>query len=414
MLANQIKSIAERYLDHCSILDSRYRIIHKLGEGRFGKVYLGFDMETTDLVAIKMLRGMSFRYHLIDFFDEIRHLIFLLDCLNNETGLRATKILDFNFEGRLNGLRPVAYYTMEFIELGELYMLIERADLISEKLANHFIQQLVNNLRLLHSYKLYHFDIKPENVLINEQGELYICDFGSALNYKKPKDVNWKKVNFIGSFEYAAPEAYSLNAIKDIKGAYHHIKEYDLEKLDVFSLGVLAFVLVIKSKPFEKAQEHDPFYSRFINSHTSFWRIFEKVRSSSKNFKTFIESMIDPANSERNNIAAVKSHEWLAIGSNKTNVDSELQILIDQRKESFLTELKNSLELKLTKRKQITSNTKLLRYKNGEEVLKLFLIKNEKKIMKLRYEITEHKINQGRYSPSEVSSLSGNLSDEEF
>jgi len=414
MLANQIKSIADRYLDHCNTLDSRYKLLNKLGEGRYGKVYLALDLKTTDLVAVKMLRGTGFRYQLINFFNEIRHLVFLLECLNREKSLKAIKIIDFNFEGKLEGGKPVAYYIMEFVELGEFYGLIERAEFISETLASYFIRQLLNNIRLLHSYQFYHFDIKPENVLIDEKGNLYLCDFGNSVCCKKPKEVHWKKINFVGSFEYAAPEAYELDLIKEVKGFYQHVKEYELEKLDVFSLGVLAFVLVTKSQPFGRATDEDPYFKRFITSRESFWGIFEKLRSSSKTFKSIIECMLEPANNERINLKDLESMEWLAGEPSKHDVEMELKSLLEKRKQCFLKELAASLESKLTKRKQLVSNSKLHRYKDGEEVLKQFLAKNEKKILRLKFEITESKKSMGRYSPSEISSVSGNSSDDDF
>lgn len=414
MLANQIKSLAERYLDHCSTLDSRYKLMHKLGEGRYGKVYLAIDLKSTDLVAVKMLRGTGFRYQLPSFFNEIRHLVYLLECQSIEKSLRATKIIDFSFEGRLNSCKPVAYYIMEFVELGEFYSLVERAERVSEPLASHFIRQLIANIKLLHSYRFYHLDIKPENVLINEQGELYLCDFGSALCCKKPKEVHWKNVSFVGSFEYAAPEAYDLDFLKEVKGVHQQIKEYELGKLDVFSLGVLAFVLVVKSQPFGRAQEDDPYFKRFLAAKDGFWGIFEKLRASSKDFKSLIEGMLEPANNERIGLSEVEAQDWFTGMSDKHDVEVELKALLAKRKQQFLKELSASLESKLTKRKQIISNSKMHRYKDGEEVVRQFLAKNDKKLMKLRYEITECQKSLGRFSPSEISSVSGNSSDDDF
>ena len=414
MLANQIKSLADRYLDHCSTLDSRYKLLHKLGEGRYGKVYLALDLKSGDLVAVKLLRGTGFRYQLTNFFNEIRHLVFLLDCLNCEKSLKATKIVDFSFEGRLNGCKPVAYYIMEFVELGEFYGLIERADYISEELAGYFTKQLAANLKLLHSYKLYHLDIKPENVLVNEKGELYFCDFGNAVCCKKPKEVHWKKVGFVGSFEYAAPEAYELDLIKEMKGVYQHIKEYELGKLDVFSLGVLVFVLVVKSQPFGRAQDDDPYFKRFLVSKESFWGIFEKLRPASKDFKSLVETMLEPVNSERVELKHLEAQDWLVNEQNKHDIEIELKTLLSKRKQVFMKEFAASLESNLTKRKQVTSHGKMHRYKDGEDVLRQFLVKNEKKILRLKYEITECQKSLGRFSPSEISSVSGNSSDDDF
>lgn len=65
------------YLHFCKTVDSRYRILGKLGEGRYGKVYLAYDDFNYDLVALKLLRLNSLRYKIHGFLKEIRTLIYL-------------------------------------------------------------------------------------------------------------------------------------------------------------------------------------------------------------------------------------------------------------------------------------------------------------------------------------------------
>lgn len=414
MLTSQIKALAERYHDHCGTLDARYKILHKLGEGRYGKVYLALDLSSSALVAVKILRAACFRHQLTNFFNEIRHLIFLLDCIGCEKELRATRILDFSFEGRLSDGRAVAYYVMEYVALGEFYSLIEKSGFVSEDLACHFLRQLVATTKLLHAHALYHLDIKPENVLVSERGELYLCDFGNALYCRRVKEVHWRKVSFVGSWEYAAPEAHELDAVKEMKAAHKRVGDYELGKLDSFSLGVLAFVTVVKSRPFGKAHDDDPYYKRFLASKASFWAVFEGLRCVSKEFKAMVESMLEPANSERAGLDQLNMREWLGRELCHSDIEQELRILLEQRKQQFLKELVASLESKATKRKQTMSNSKLQRYKDGEDVLRRFLHKNEKKLMQLRYEMGNCHKSTGRHSPIEVSSVSGNSSDDDY
>ena len=414
MLSKQIKSLAERYLDHCNTLDSRYKLLHKLGEGRFGKVYLALDLGNNELVAIKILRGACFRHQLVNFFSEIKHLVFLLDRICCEEQLKAIRILDFNFEGRLNDCKSVAYYTMEYIELGEFYSFIEKSDFLSEDLARSFVKQLLSTIKLLHSHNVFHLDIKPENVLINERGELYLCDFGNALCYKRPKGIHWKNINFVGSMEYAAPEAYELDIVKELNGAHDYIGSYDIGKLDIFSLGVLTFVLVVKSQPFGKAHDDDPFYKRLTTSKADFWKIFEGLRSSSNDFKEVVEHMMEPVSFERVNLDELIERKWLLGGSNKNGTKQELGTLLEQRKQAFVKELLVSLEGRLTKRKQAMSNSKSYRYKDGEEMLKKFLIKNEKKLSKLKYKIDHHRKSTSGPAPVLESNTSADSSDNDI
>ena len=103
--------------------------------------------------------------------------------------------------------QPVVYYTMDFIEMGDFYDLINESNFISEKLAISFLTQILSALKQLHSKKIYHFDLKPENILIDPKGQIYLCDFGHSLHLKD-KSNKWKNFRLISSIEYSAPELH--------------------------------------------------------------------------------------------------------------------------------------------------------------------------------------------------------------
>ena len=414
MLVDKIKAISARYRDYFELLDDRYQLICKLGEGRYGKVYLALDLKDEILVAIKLLKELSSKAQLVSFLHEIKHLIYLLDCAKCDKNLRVTRILAFSFSGQINNSRPAVYYVMEFIELGEFYGAIDSGFEFSEKLACFFLKQLLNSLRKLHSFHFYHFDMKPENLLLDSRGRLFLCDFGCSLYAKRPKTVNWSKVKFRGSPEYAAPEVYELElavqTCKNQKELYTRISEYNLEKLDTFSFGVLAFVTVIKSLPFTRATIGDPFYRKFVECREEFWQIFSKYKSCSKSFKELVNMLLEPSNTERADVVKTEEQHWfLNHDIDEAEIAEELNDFITLQKRIFLKHLEDKLEAKAVKRK--TSFEQPFVYKGGVSVLTDYVTKHKKKLENLRMKLEKSYFGYQRNSPSELSSVSNNSSD---
>lgn len=370
MLSEEIKRLIPDYLEHCKTVNGRYKLISQLGEGRYGKVYLAFDLEVERLVALKRLKNHNLKGTLPSFCAEITSLIRISSFPQS---ISATKILDFSLNGINSDGKPIAYYIMEFVEMGELFVLLEEADHISENLACFFFCQLCESLAALHELSLLHLDLKPENVLVNQFGELVLCDFGNSafLGSRAPKKPRrnptqttllrcdsdglegskglqsrpelkgrlkfpeldkelprlvkdnsndllrfLRKAKFLGSPEYSAPELEELETLQlrsqtDLKNTLEGFDVPDLTKLDVFSLGVLLFVIVMKSLPFGKASLLDAYYKRFVQSKEAFWKIFSKTRSVSVEFREIVEGMLEYSNKGRSRISNLRQHAWV-------------------------------------------------------------------------------------------------------
>jgi len=398
MFNEEIKRFIPDYLEFCKTIDSRYKLLHKLGKGRYGKVYLALDLLNDKLVALKCLANSNVRATLRNFVAEITTLV-RISLMSNS--FNATKILDFNLSGSDEFHNPVIYYAMEYVELGELFVVLEEVEHISEKLACYFFRQLCESLVAIHKLKILHLDLKPENVLVDQFGGLILCDFGNSafLGLKKrdtffkslkeapgqrnsdkdkkliandPNSLNsnekqaivtatksnkiinlssfpspelgfrekplqlttgpspnaspeltieeffefLRKSKFLGTSEYAAPEIRELEVLQEQfkeqnKSGMNFQTMPDLTKLDVFSLGVLLFVIYMKSLPFGKASVQDPYYQRFVQNKDSFWKIFAKIRPASKEFKEIIQEMLDSENKNRSALQILKSHRWV-------------------------------------------------------------------------------------------------------
>jgi calcium-dependent protein kinase len=152
---------------------------------------------------------------------------------------------------------------MEHCTGGELYERIERSSHFSESLASQYMLDMVSAIKYCHEAKLVHRDLKPENILFEnnkENARLKIIDFGTS-KYFKP---NEKMQKFIGTSYYVAPEVIDKN--------------YD-EKCDIWSLGVILYVMLCGSPPFYGKTTEDTYNS--IKT--------KKVAFKSKNWETVSE-----------------------------------------------------------------------------------------------------------------------------
>ena len=118
----------------------------------------------------------------MNFLREIEYLIQI--SLIPESELQISRINDYCFEGWYQDNEPAVYYTMDFIELGELYSFLE-GEPFTEKISRNILSQVLASLSILHKYENFHFDLKPENILVDIKGNLFIGDFGNSICLKK-------------------------------------------------------------------------------------------------------------------------------------------------------------------------------------------------------------------------------------
>lgn len=138
-----------------------------------------------------------------------------------------------------------------------------------------------------------HRDLKLENILVDEQMNLKVADFGFA-TYKK---IN-KLMSYRGTMTYMAPE------IKEGK-------QYDGRQIDIFSTGVILFIIVQGIFPFKEAKKDEYFYNLLLQGKLeTYWK---KVggQSLSDDFKDLITSIFSYDGSKRPTLEQIKNHKWM-------------------------------------------------------------------------------------------------------
>jgi serine/threonine-protein kinase CHEK1 len=141
------------------------------------------------------------------------------------------------------------WIAMELAEGGDLFDKIEADAGVSEDIAHVYFTQLISAVGYMHSKGVGHRDIKPENVLLSADGDLKLADFGMAtlFEYRGKRKM---AVTLCGSPPYVAPEVLSCSSQGEKKGS-----GYSADLADIWSCGVVLFVLLAGNTPWSKPTE---------------------------------------------------------------------------------------------------------------------------------------------------------------
>ena len=185
------------------------------------------------------------------------------------------------------------YLVMEYAEKGDLVNYIEQQN-NDEIEAKKIIKQILHGYEEINNCGYIHRDLKPENILIMNDDTLKITDFGFC---EKMDKVSSK---IVGTDGYMPPEVLEKNALIP-------------EQIDVFSLGVILFLLVAGEFPFGEPNKDDEFYKYIIEENwEEYWKLVDSNHHFSSDLKNLIQGMICHEPKKRFNNEKIKSSEWFS------------------------------------------------------------------------------------------------------
>ena len=206
------------------LIDNRYKIIKSIGEGGMANVYLAFDTILEREVAVKILRG--------DLAEDEKFVRRFQREANSASSLKHPNIVEVYDVGEDDGKY---FIVMEYINGKTLKSLIKKRGVLTLEEVIDIMLQLTSAVSCAHDSYIIHRDIKPQNVMILEDGRVKITDFGiaMALNNNELTQTN----SVMGSVHYLPPE--------QANGSGSTIKS------DIYSLGILMFELLTGKLPFK-------------------------------------------------------------------------------------------------------------------------------------------------------------------
>lgn len=226
--------------------------------------------------------------------------------LNELNHPNIVKLHEHGLDGVLtepNGTQStVVYSVLELASGGEIFDWVKRYKRFSEPVALFFFKQLLAALRHCHQHGYSHSDIKLENLLLDENLNLILADFGFSTSLAG-EDGNGFLTTFKGTENYMAPELHSF-------------KPYNGSRADLFSAGVTLFTLAVGHPPFRKAVVNDVTYKYFYSNRLDlFWKQHAQwnknvIKSLSNEFKSLIACLLAVKPVNRASLSEVQAHPW--------------------------------------------------------------------------------------------------------
>lgn len=255
----------------------KYQIVKTLGEGSFGKVKLAYHTTTGQRVALKIINRKTLAKS--DMQGRIEREISYLRLLNHPHIIKLYDVIKSKEE-----IIMVIEYAGK-----ELFEYIVQNGRMKDHQARRFFQQIIAAIEYCHSHKIVHRDLKPENLLLDDQLNIKIADFGLS---NIMSDGNFLKTS-CGSPNYAAPEVISG-------------KLYAGPEVDVWSCGVILYVMLCGRLPFD--DESIPALFKKISN--GVYTLPHDLSSGAKNLLTRM-LVVNPLN--RITMLEIMDDEWFKV-----------------------------------------------------------------------------------------------------
>jgi len=218
-----------------TVLGGRYEILQLLGQGGMGAVYKAQDRELERFVALKVIRPeLAVQPEILHRFKQE------LILARQVTHKNAIRIFDL---GEADGIK---FITMEFIEGQDLKSLLIKQGKLSREECIRIIEQICLALEVAHGEGVVHRDLKPQNIMLDKSGHVFVMDFGIARSTATPGMTQTGTV--LGTPEYMSPE--------QVMG------EHVDARSDLFTLGVIFYELLTGDMPYKAETAQKAMFKR--------------------------------------------------------------------------------------------------------------------------------------------------------
>lgn len=280
------------------VADSWY-VGETLGKGGFGFVKMGYHKKNGKPFALKFIRKSDSEDPQAK--QQAQLVATEINCLIRVQNPYVLKLFAYRTSciypqqngNKLNTIMLV----LELARGGDLFDILYYTKKLELNLARTYFYQLASGLDAIHSADICHRDLKPQNLLLNSKFELKITDFGLSKIFEDPSKKKVMKTFYAGTQGYQAPEQI--------------LKRNFTPKCDVFSCGVILFILITGYPPCHNAHFSDPFYKYIAQvQYPKFWLKHRLNKTFDAETQDIMNRTLCYQPSDRASVKEILEHPW--------------------------------------------------------------------------------------------------------
>ena len=297
-LSNYIKNYYKKNKKYPHTKINFYKYGRLIGQGAFGKVNIGLNVLSGRIVAVK-----SFIKDELKNSQNMSKILYETNLMRKLNHPNITKILE-TFEDD-----KYILIIMEYINGGNLFSFVKKRRKLSEKISKFLFRQIILGIQHIHSKKIVHRDIKLENILIDLNNRIKICDFGIGIMLESEDELIYDQC---GTPMYMAPEII-INSKKNGYLGY---------PVDIWSAGIALYIMLSGTLPFSfkynKKEKNDMNNSISLSNNNNYELQYsiihkepKKIKKISEEARDLLKGLLNKDPSKRLTIEEILNHPWL-------------------------------------------------------------------------------------------------------